>query len=122
MHDTRQRLVRYKAWADDELLTALARLDGGSPVVGLAIKALSHVHVVDEIFAAHLRRQAHGHASANLNEAPSLADLSADIRRSDRAYLDYVAALESMIGARISAVGVGAERDETIALHDLVTG
>jgi adenylosuccinate synthase len=34
----------------------------------------------------------------------------------------YVAALESMIGARISAVGVGAERDETIAIHDLVSG
>jgi hypothetical protein len=33
-----------------------------------------------------------------------------------------VAALESMIGARISAVGVGAERDETIAVRDLVTG
>ena len=35
---------------------------------------------------------------------------------------DYVAALESMIGMRISAVGVGAERDETIAIHDLLSG
>jgi adenylosuccinate synthase len=33
---------------------------------------------------------------------------------------DYLAALESMIGVRISAVGVGPGRDETIAVHDLL--
>jgi adenylosuccinate synthase len=33
---------------------------------------------------------------------------------------DYVAALESMIGAKISAVGVGAERDEAVVIHDLL--
>jgi hypothetical protein len=37
MHDTLQRLFRYKAWANDELLTALARLGGESPITGLAI-------------------------------------------------------------------------------------
>jgi len=94
MDDTLQRLFRQKAWANDELLTALAGLGGGSPVVGLAIQALSHSYVVDQIFAAHVRRQAHGYASANLSDMPSLEDLSADIRRSDRAYLDYVATLD----------------------------
>ncbi|WP_158933129.1 DinB family protein [Acidisphaera sp. S103] len=94
MHDTLQRLFRYKAWANDALLTALAGLDGKSPITGLAIKALSHSYVVDRIFAAHMKREAHAYASANLSQMPTLLDLSADIRKSDQAYIDYVSALE----------------------------
>ena len=94
MHDTLQHLFRYKAWANDELLTALAGLGGEPIVTGLAIKALSHSHVIDRIFAAHMRRQAHAYTSANLSELPALEDLSADIRKSDLEYIDYVSALD----------------------------
>ncbi len=94
MHDTLQRLFRYKAWANDELLTALAGLGAESPITGLAIKALSHSYVVDRIFAAHMRRKAHAYASANLSEMPTLEQLSADIRKSDLEYIDYVSALD----------------------------
>ena len=94
MQDTLQRLFQYKAWANDELLTALAKLGGASPVTGLAIKALSHSYVVDRIFAAHMKQETHGYASANLTEMPKLEDLSADIRASDRDYIDYVSALD----------------------------
>jgi uncharacterized damage-inducible protein DinB len=94
MRDTLQRLFRYKAWANDELLTALTRLDAASPVAPLAIKALSHSHVVDRIFAAHLRRKAHAYTSANLGELPTLERLGADIRAGDLEYVDYVATLD----------------------------
>ena len=94
MRDTLERLFRYKAWADDELLSALAKLDGLSSVTDLAIKALSHTYVVDRIFAAHMRRRGHPYASTNLIEMPALEDLAADIRASDREYVDYVAALD----------------------------
>jgi uncharacterized damage-inducible protein DinB len=94
MHDTLQRLFRYKAWANDELLTALAKLGGESQITGLAIKALSHSYIVDRIFAAHLTRKAHTFTSANPSEMPMLEDLSADIRRSDREYVDYVSTLD----------------------------
>jgi uncharacterized damage-inducible protein DinB len=94
MHDTLQHLFRYKAWANDELLTALARLGGDSPITGLAIKALSHSYVVDRIFAAHMRRIGHAYTSANLSEMPTLDDLSADIRESDREYIAYVSTLD----------------------------
>lgn len=94
MHDTLQRLFGYKAWANDELLTVLARLGSDSTITGLAIKALSHTCVVDRIFAAHLRREGHAYTSANLSEMPTLEALSADIRTSDREYVDYVAALD----------------------------
>jgi len=49
----------------------------------------------------------------DLTAARSLADLP-------RAARDYVAAVERMSGARVSAVGVGAGRAETIVVHDLV--
>jgi uncharacterized damage-inducible protein DinB len=87
-------LFHYKAWANDELLTALARLGGQSPITGLAIQALSHSYIVDRIFAAHLRRKAHTYTSANSSELPTLDDLSADIRQSDREYVDYVSTLD----------------------------
>jgi uncharacterized damage-inducible protein DinB len=91
---TLQRLFLYKAWADNELLTALAQLSDVSPVMGLAIKALSHTYIVDQIFAAHLRRKGHAYTSANLNELPTLAALSTDMRQSDLDYVDYVARLD----------------------------
>jgi uncharacterized damage-inducible protein DinB len=94
MHDTLQHLFRYKAWANDELLTVLGKLGGEPAVTGLAIKALSHSYVVDRIFAAHLRRTDHAYTSANLSELPTLQDLSADIRECDREYIDYVSTLD----------------------------
>jgi uncharacterized damage-inducible protein DinB len=51
-------------------------------------------YVVDQIFGAHLRRQDHGYTSANLSKMPTLEDLSADLRRSDREYVDSVSALD----------------------------
>lgn len=93
MNDTLHRLFRYKAWANDELLSALATLGNDSPITALAVKASSHSLVVDHIFAAHLRRKTHRYASANLSEMPALDDLAADIRSSDQTYIEYVAAL-----------------------------
>lgn len=93
MHDTLQRLFRYKAWANDRLLTALAGLGRESPVAGLALQALSHSHVVDRIFAAHMKREAHGYTSANPGTIATLEELSAEIRASDQEYVGYVSAL-----------------------------
>ena len=93
MHATIEKLFKYKANADDELLTALAKLGSDSRITGLAIQALSHTYVVDRIFAAHLRRQHHPYTAANLNQMPTLGDLSADLRASDHEYLDYVSML-----------------------------
>ena len=94
MDETLLYLFGFKAWANDELLTVLARLGEDSPVTGLAIQALSHSYIVDRIFAAHLRREAHPYLSANASEPPALAELAASIRSSDLDYLDYVAWLD----------------------------
>ncbi len=94
MHDTLQRLFRYKTWANDALLVKLARLDDKSALTGLAIKALSHSHVVDRIFAAHMRGESHPYTSANLPVPPTLERLSIDIRDTDGAYIEYVSDLD----------------------------
>ena len=127
MHETLQRLFEYKAWANDELLAALAKLGGDSGVVGLAIKALSHSYVVDRIFAAHLRREAHPYTSANPNELPTLGDLSADIRKSDCEYLDYVSTLEdAALAERIDFAftdgAAGRMSREEILMHVITHG
>ena len=49
----------------------------------------------------------------DISGARTLADLPPNARA-------YVAALEEMSGSRISAVGVGPDRDETVVLHDLL--
>ena len=94
VHDTLPRLFRYKAWANDELLTTLARLGTDSAVIAPALKALSHSYIVDRIFAAHLRREPHAYGAANASERPPLGELAADIRKSDQEYVDYVSSLD----------------------------
>ena len=49
----------------------------------------------------------------DISAARTLADLPPNARA-------YVTAVEAMSGARISAVGVGPERDQTVVVHDLI--
>jgi len=94
VQQTLRRLFEHKAWANDQLLSALKRLGEHSPVTELAIRALSHSYVVDRIFAAHLREEPHTYTSANMAEMPRLDELSAAIRASDDEYVDYASKLD----------------------------
>lgn len=98
MNETLHRLYRHKAWANDELLTRLVRLGAlrRFTINRLAIRALSHCYIVDRIFAAHLRREGHPYTSANADKLPALDELAADIRQSDKEYVDYVATLDHL--------------------------
>ena len=49
----------------------------------------------------------------DISDARSLADLPKNAQ-------DYVTAVEEMSGARMSLVGVGPARDQTIVCHDLI--
>jgi len=127
VHDTLQRLFRFKAWANDELLTALATLGEEAPATKLAIKALSHSYVVDRIFAAHMRRKPPTYTSANLSEMPTLSDLSADIRTNDREYVEYVAALDrNQLAERIDFTftdgALGCMSREEMLMHVITHG
>lgn len=90
--DLLRSLFRYQAWADDELLEAVAQLDPERHAEArhAVLRLLDHCHVVGRIFAAHLAGERHGYASDNSPEIPELAALRAALAASDRWYLDYL--------------------------------
>lgn len=90
------KLFRHKAWADDELLAQVARLDGASQAAErhAAIRLMNHIHVVDRIFAAHLAGVAHDYTATNTPETPTLEALAAAITETDRWYLAHIGALD----------------------------
>ena len=92
---TLERLFRYKARANDEILAAMRLFDDASPAKEIAIRILSHTHVVDQIFAANLTGAEHGYISANKSDVPRLEELSSAIKTSDQWYIDYVSRLDN---------------------------
>lgn len=70
-------LFRYKAWADGELLDALATLDAAQygEAHHTALRIFNHIHVVDAIFKANLLGERHGFTATNTPETPTLAML-----------------------------------------------
>lgn len=89
-----ERLFRYKAQANDEILAAMRGFDEAAPAREIAVRVLNHTYVVDRIFAAVLTGAGHGYASANTSQAPALAELSGAVTASDRWYIDYVSSLD----------------------------
>jgi uncharacterized damage-inducible protein DinB len=90
-------LFRHKAWASEELFGELDKLD---PVAHeaerhAAIRLLNHIHVVDRIFAGHLRGEPHGYAATNTPETPTLAALREAVLASDGWYLGYVSTISA---------------------------
>ena len=85
----------YHAWANHELLGALAGLDPrtqGSELQAI-LRLIDHAHVVSRIFAAHLSGSRHPHASDRSAETPALDMLRAAVAATDQWYLDYVKAV-----------------------------
>ena len=91
---TLERLFRYKANSNKEILAAMRLFDDAPPAKEIAIRVLSHTYVVDRIFAANLTGTEHGYTLANTSQAPSLEELSATIKTSDQWYIDYVSRLD----------------------------
>jgi len=91
---TLERLFKYKAHSNDEILAAMQLFDDASPAKEIAIRVLSHTYVVDRIFSANLTGTEHGYTSPNTSQAPSLEELSAAIKASDQWYINYVSLLD----------------------------
>ncbi|WP_342705761.1 DinB family protein [Burkholderia arboris] len=86
------RMLRYQAWAHDEMLGAVSALDPvqHADTRHLALRLMNHCLVVNRIFAAHLSGERHGFASDNTPETPEPDALRAAFAALDRWYLDYV--------------------------------
>ena len=68
-------LMRYKSWADDDLLKAVSLQPEllGAPEGVYVMAILRHFHTVDSIFRAHLLGVPHPYTSPNPPEPASLA-------------------------------------------------
>ena len=88
-------LLQCKASCNGELLDALNNISAEAPSPDLqpAIRVLNHAHIVDRIFVANLQALDHPYKVSWNSQAPPLAELSSDIRDTDRWYVDYVSRL-----------------------------
>ncbi|WP_245169504.1 DinB family protein [Burkholderia seminalis] len=98
------RMLRYQAWANDDMLAAIAGLDAGQHAEArhLALRLMNHCLVVNRIFAAHLTGERHGFVSDNTPDTPEPDALRAAFASLDRWYLDYAdAATPGMLSESI---------------------
>ncbi|MBB5874739.1 DinB family protein [Xanthomonas sp. 3498] len=119
----------FKAWANVELLQALAQIDGDAFPAQRerAIRLLNHTYVVDRIFAAHLQCGTHAFTASNTPQTPELVALGAAVTESDRWYADYVArldaaALQQTLAFRFTDGDAGSMSRQEMLFHVLAHG
>ncbi len=90
-------LFDYKAWADAELLNAVAGIDASAHAEAqhTATRILNHIHTVDKIFMANVRAEKHAFTATNTPETPTIEALSWNTLETDRAWQDYVGTLSA---------------------------
>jgi uncharacterized damage-inducible protein DinB/putative sterol carrier protein len=91
---TLERVFRYKAQSNREILAAMEQFDEDSPAQEIALRIIHHTYIVDRIFAAHMTGTGHRYTSPNTVDVPALAQLSRSVGESDQSYIDYVVRLD----------------------------
>ncbi|HET8933647.1 MAG TPA: hypothetical protein VFN67_09415 [Polyangiales bacterium] len=83
-------LMRYKRWADADLLHAALALPATFPVkeAGYVTALIRHYHTVDCIFRAHLLGVSHNYTSPNPPEPATLAELQQAVAAIDEWYVE----------------------------------
>jgi uncharacterized damage-inducible protein DinB len=89
-------LMRYKVWADAELLNALLTLPEplSEPEGAIVTAIIRHFHTVDCIFKAHLLGIPHEYTSANPAEPATLSQLQQRVSAIDAWYVEYTGTLD----------------------------
>ncbi len=88
-------LFKYKAWANNELFSALNSLHDFALEMHPVIRTLNHIYVADCIFVANLQGTTHSYTATNTVETPNLTDLYLAVQTTDNWYIEYVASLSS---------------------------
>lgn len=122
-------LFGHKRCADAELAEALAGVDAAAHPEALraATRTLNHIHVVDEIFRAHLGGRPHGYTATNTPDTPALAALADSMHDSGVWYGRYaegipVEALHEPIDFHFTDGDAGRMTRLEILLHVLSHG
>lgn len=87
-------LFGHKAWANAELFSVLAALpEAHAEQRHTCLRTLNHIHVVDNIFRAHLSAEPSLFDATNTKTTPSVGQLREAVEATDAWYLAYVTAL-----------------------------
>jgi uncharacterized damage-inducible protein DinB len=95
------RLIRYKAWANELIFAAVNELPPEEAIAPRKtryrniVHTLNHVYVIDSVFKAHLLGREHGHTARNTPDHPPLADLWQAVRELDHWYVDHTSMLSA---------------------------
>ena len=104
-----QSLFRQKAAIDEEFFTVIETMAAADRHE--AIRVLNHIHVVDQIFVAHLRGEPHRFEATNTPETPTLDALRAAMRETDRWFVEHADALTpSQLGEALDFTFTDGER------------
>src|SRR5262249_25833704 len=90
-------LMRYKLWADVELMGAVLAVPAlaTAPEGAFVTAIIRHFHTADCVFRAHLLGVPHGYTSANPSEPASLAELRPRVSAIDAWYVEYTRNLDA---------------------------
>jgi uncharacterized damage-inducible protein DinB len=124
--DCLKTLMRYKAWANELVFAAAAKLPEAeltAPrkiVFGSLIRTLNHVYAMDEVWRAHLEGRPHGHTTRNPDACPPLPDLRDAQQAIDAWFVRYADSLSregEIVEFRFIGGGPGAMTRRDILLH-----
>jgi uncharacterized damage-inducible protein DinB len=121
-----QTLMRYKAWANELVFAAAAKLPEAeltAPrkiVFGSLLRTLNHVYAMDEVWRAHLEGRSHGYTTRNPEACPALGELREAQTATDAWFVRYADSLsreEEVVEFRFIGGGAGAMTRRDILLH-----
>jgi uncharacterized damage-inducible protein DinB len=124
--DYLQTLMRYKAWANELVFDAAAKLPQAeltAPrkiVFGSMLRTLNHVYAMDEVWRAHLEGRPHGYTTRNPEACPPLAELHDAQNSIDGWFVQYADSLsreDEIVDFQFIGGGPGAMTRRDILLH-----
>ena len=128
MTDYLRTLMRYKAWANELVFAAAAKLPEGELTAprkilfGSMLRTLNHVYAMDEVWRAHLEGRPHGYTTRNPEACPPFAELRVAQRAMDAWFVGYSDSLSDArqaeaVSFRFIGGGPGTMSRRDILLH-----
>lgn len=122
-------LIRYQTWADAAFFDKLALVDPHhhEAEYRTALALLDHIHVVAQIFAAHLAGRPHAFQSDTSDPTPPIDALREATAQTNQWYFDYAGTLrEEALAERIAFTFTDGDRGclsrEEMLMHVLLHG
>ena len=115
-------LMRYKRWADADLLNAALAVPTAFPAkeAGYITAIIRHYHTVDCIFRAHLLGIPHHYTSPNPAEPATLSELQQRVGEIDEWYVEYASKLGERERGEVLTVRFTDGQEQTLTRSDIL--